>query len=103
MEVGAQAGERARVAILWQGMSGYAHAAFTRLAARDVDVMVFHKAGDGTAPFEADAVTRGLQARAWSGAPDAGEVEAAVARFAPHALLVSSWHIDAYRRAARRR
>jgi glycosyltransferase involved in cell wall biosynthesis len=95
--------ERPRVAILWQALSGYAHAAFSELAARGVEVLVVHRAGAGDAPFDADAITRGLRATSWADAPDAAAVEAAVARVEPHALLVSSWHIDAYRRAARRR
>ena len=92
-----------RVAILWQGLSGYSHAAFRALSERGVDVLVFHSAQAADAPFDPDAITHGLRTHAWQGQPDPDDVEAALAAFDPHVLLVSSWHIPAYRRAARRR
>jgi glycosyltransferase involved in cell wall biosynthesis len=95
--------DRLRVAILWQGMSGYAHSAFAALQARGVDVVLFHSVEDENAPYDDQSVTRGLRATPWHGAPDPDALETALDDFAPHALLVSSWHIDAYRRAARRR
>ncbi len=98
-----QSREPVRIAILWQRLSGYSHAAFTALGALGADVVVHHLAGEAHAPFDEAAITQGLRTRAWSGVPDPDEVEAAIAEFDPHALLVSSWHISAYRRAARRR
>jgi glycosyltransferase involved in cell wall biosynthesis len=95
--------ERLRVAILWQGLSGYSHAAFSALSELDADVLVFHAAQGADAPFDPQAVTHGLRTHAWQGQPAAQDVEAALSAFEPHALLVSSWHIPAYRRAARRR
>jgi glycosyltransferase involved in cell wall biosynthesis len=94
--------ERPRVAILWQGMSGYAHACFTALASLGVDVMVWHGEAGTDAPFDADAITAGLDHTHWHGEPDEDALTAAVEDFAPHALLVSSWHIGPYRRVARR-
>ncbi len=95
--------DRLRVAILWQGLSGYSHAAFSALGDLGADVMVFHSAEGAHAPFDAEAITQGLRTHSWQGAPSANDVEAALNAFDPHALLVSSWHIQAYRRAARRR
>jgi len=92
-----------RVAILWQGLSGYSHACFSALSAQGADVLVFHSAQGANAPFDADAITHGLRTHAWQGQPDADDVETALTSFAPNVLLVSSWHIPAYRRAARRR
>jgi glycosyltransferase involved in cell wall biosynthesis len=97
------AGERLRIAILWERMSGYTHAEFAALAARGVDVRVMHRAVDGSAPFDQAAVTAGLRATAWEGEPDARAVEALLDEHDPHAVLVCSWVRDAYRRAARRR
>jgi len=97
------AGERPRVAILWQRLSGYTHAEFTALRDLGVDLQIFHQAAGPDAPFSDEATTAGLDAHAWSGAPDEDRVEAALAAREPHALLVSSWHITAYRRVARRR
>ena len=92
-----------RVAILWQGLSGYSHAAFSALSARGADVLVFHSAEGAHAPFDPHAITHGLRTHAWHGQPDPADVESALTAFDPQVLLVSSWHISAYRRAARRR
>jgi glycosyltransferase involved in cell wall biosynthesis len=96
-------GERLRIAILWQGMSGYMHAAFSKLVERGVDVRLLHRVEDEHAPYDPDAVTAGLAATAWRGAPAAELVERTLDELDPHAVIVSSWHIHAYRRAVRRR
>jgi glycosyltransferase involved in cell wall biosynthesis len=96
-------GERPRIAILWQGMAGYSHAAFTALSGRGAEVVVFHSALGANAPFEESTVTDGLRAHVWDGEPDAGELDAVLDELDPHAMLVSSWHIGPYRHAARRR
>ena len=92
-----------RVAILWQRLSGYAHASFSALSELGVDTLVIHAEPGAEAPYDERTVTHGLQTRGWQDTPTIEEVEAALAPFDPHALLVSSWHITAYRRAARRR
>jgi glycosyltransferase involved in cell wall biosynthesis len=97
------AGERLRIAILWQGMSGYTRASFGALADRGVDVRLLYRVEDAHAPFDTSAVTRGLEARSWAGAPDPALVEGVLDDLDPHAVVVSSWHIHAYRRAVRRR
>jgi glycosyltransferase involved in cell wall biosynthesis len=99
----AAAVERPRIAILWQGMAGYSHAAFTALAQRGAEVAVFHRALRTNQPFDEDSVTDGLRAHEWRSSPDTDELEAALDELAPHAMLVSSWHIAPYRRAAKRR
>jgi len=96
-------GERLRIAILWQGMSGYTRASFGALADRGVDVRLLYRAEDADAPFDTEAVTRGLAARSWVGAPEPALVEGMLDDLDPHAVIVSSWHIHAYRRAVRRR
>jgi glycosyltransferase involved in cell wall biosynthesis len=96
-------GERLRVAILWQGMAGYTHACFSRLVERGVDLRVVYQGGYADAPYDEAAVTAGLEATSWVGAPDPAAVEGLLADLDPHAVLVSSWHIHAYRRAVRRR
>ncbi|HEX6568379.1 MAG TPA: glycosyltransferase, partial [Acidimicrobiales bacterium] len=99
----AHAHQRLRVAILWQGLSGYTNASFTALGALGADVLVYHSAQVGQAPFDDDVITRGLRTRVWSEPPDEDGLETVLDEFDPHALLVSSWHINPYRRAARRR
>jgi glycosyltransferase involved in cell wall biosynthesis len=95
--------DRPRIAILWQGLSGYAHASFRGLEAAGADLLVYHSALGSSAPFDDRVVTQGLETRVWQGSPPAVELAQAVDRFEPHALLVSSWHIHAYRRLARQR
>src|SRR4029450_836730 len=93
--------ERPRIAICWQGMSGYAHACFSALSRLGVEVRVFHRAGAGDARSATQAITRGLPATACRGEPDPEVLEATVEALDPHALLVSSWHIGPYRPLAR--
>jgi len=96
-------GDRLRIAILWEGLSGYTHAGFAALAARGVDVRVMYRAEPGDAPFDPASVTAGLDARPWEDEPDLAEVEALLDEHDPHAILVCSWIRDGYRRAARNR
>ena len=95
--------ERLRITILWEGLSGYTHAEFAALAASGVDVRVMYRAATGNAPFEAAAVTAGLDTRSWADEPDVAEVETLLDEHDPHAVLVCSWIRKAYRRAARAR
>lgn len=101
--VNAQRGEGARVVILWQRLSGYTHAGFTALRDLGVDVRIVHRGGGADAPFDERALTDGLCTTSWTGAPDAQVVETLLDEADPHAVIVSSWHITAYRRAVRRR
>jgi glycosyltransferase involved in cell wall biosynthesis len=100
---GQPGGERLRIAILWQGMAGYTHACFSKLVERGVDVRLVHEGGYTDAPYDRAATSAGLESWWWDGAPDAARVEGTLADLDPHVVLVSSWHIHAYRRAVRRR
>jgi glycosyltransferase involved in cell wall biosynthesis len=92
-----------RVAVLWDSLSGYVHSQLSALTEAGADLLVVHRSLDSEAPFDQDEVTRSIDARAWSEAPNEAELEAALDDFEPDALLVISWHVGAYRRAARRR
>jgi glycosyltransferase involved in cell wall biosynthesis len=92
-----------RVAVLWAALSGYVHAQLSALSSAGAEVLVVHRSLTAEAPFDQDEVTRSIDARAWSEAPDEAELEAALDDFDPDALLVMSWNVGAYRRAARRR
>jgi glycosyltransferase involved in cell wall biosynthesis len=96
-------GEGVRIAILWQRLSGYAHASFAALSDLGVDVRVVHRANDAAAPFDLATVTERLTTTSWRGAPDARLVEPVLADVDPHAVLMTSWHPPAYRNAVRRR
>jgi glycosyltransferase involved in cell wall biosynthesis len=92
-----------RVAVLWAGLSGYVHAQLSALLTAGAELLVVHRSLNDQAPFDQDEVTRAIDARAWSEAPNEAELEAALDDFDPDVLLVISWHVGAYRRAARRR
>jgi glycosyltransferase involved in cell wall biosynthesis len=92
-----------RVAVLWGALSGYVHAQLSALRAAGAELLVVHRSLNSAAPFDQDEVTRSIDARAWSEAPDETELEAALDGFDPDVLLVMSWDVGAYRRAARRR
>ena len=95
-------GRRPRIAVLWDSLSGYVHAELSALAAAGVDLLVYHRTVRPAAPFNQDDVTRAIEARAWSVAPDETELQAELARFDPDAVMVISWDNGVYRRTARR-
>ncbi len=92
-----------RIAILWQGLSGYFQAQLRALAAEGAEVLPSYRSSGVEAPFDDDALTDSTSGYAWTGEPNEGELNELLDRFEPDAVLVSSWHIGPYRRAARRR
>jgi glycosyltransferase involved in cell wall biosynthesis len=92
-----------RVAVLWAALSGYVHAQLSALTAAGANLLVVHRSLQSEAPFDQDELTRSIDTRAWSEAPNEAELEAALDDFDPDVLLVMSWDVGAYRRAARRR
>jgi glycosyltransferase involved in cell wall biosynthesis len=98
----AGAGRAPRVAVLWDSLSGYVHAELAALAEAGADLLVYHRTVRPEAPFNQDDITRAIEARAWSVAPDEGELQAELARFDPDALMIISWNNGVYRRTARR-
>ena len=92
-----------RVAVLWTRLSGYFHACLSALADEGVDLLVVHQPGESDAPFDAAAVTDGIRAEQWPGAPDAAVIDRLLDEHDPDAMLVSSWNVGAYRKVARER
>ena len=92
-----------RVCVLWTRLSGYLSASLHALAELDVDLVVVHEAAADDAPFDDEVLTAGFRAVAWTGRPDAHAVDELIDGFDPDVLVVNSWHVGAYRRAARRR
>ena len=92
-----------RVCVLWARLSGYLSASLHALADRGAEVLVVHEAADDSAPFDDAALTAGFRSSSWRNAPDEAALDRLLDEFAPDALVVNSWHIGAYRRAARRR
>lgn len=92
-----------RVCVLWTRLSGYLAASLHALRDAGGELLVVHEAAIDEAPFDDAELTAGLRSSPWSGAPDEAELEALLDEFDPDALVVNSWHVGAYRRAARRR
>ena len=95
-------GRPPRIAVLWDSLSGYVHAELTALRDTGAELLLFHRTVRDEAPFNQEAVTRAIDARAWSVAPDEAELNAALDSFEPDAVMVISWNNGVYRRAARR-
>ncbi len=92
-----------RVCVLWTRLSGYLSASLHALAELDVDLLVVHEAAADDAPFDDEVLTEGFRSVGWTGRPDAHAVDELIDAFDPEVLVVNSWHVGAYRRAARRR
>ncbi|MGH9211167.1 MAG: glycosyltransferase family 4 protein [Acidimicrobiales bacterium] len=90
-----------RVAVLWARLSGYVHASLRALADQGAEVLVFHREPEADAPFDHGVVGTGLRAHTWTDDADGAVIEAALADFDPHAVVINSWHRKAYRRAGR--
>lgn len=103
VENGSADGRVPRIAVLWTQMSGYVSAQLQALTERGVEVVLFHKERSAVAPFESTGSGERLTAHEWTDAPDEAQVDSVLQRFDPDAVLVNSWHLGPYRRAARRR
>jgi hypothetical protein len=93
--------ERPRIAILLAGMSGYAHACFSALSRRGVEVRVFHSAGADDAPYDPQAITTGLSATAWRASRTRG-LRRIVERSTPTRCWCRRGTSGPYRQLARR-
>lgn len=91
-----------KVAVLWSRLSGYLNACLRELASRpDVQLLVVHESAGADAPFD-DAAFAWIEHRVeYRHRPDRHELLAETVRFAPDVLLISGWHIDAYRHVLR--
>lgn len=94
-----------RIFLLWQYITGYSTSGFRALIEQGHDVrLTFQEAlvdPPFCAPFDDAELTRGLNASSWSGQPNADEIMQALEDFEPEVILVNSWHIAAYMKAAR--
>jgi glycosyltransferase involved in cell wall biosynthesis len=91
-----------RIAILWSHLSGYLNACLRALAEEyGADLMVWHNQPSSDAPFAAEQFDWLSNCYGYHDAPESEAVAASLDSFNPHALLVTSWHIPAYRNACR--
>jgi glycosyltransferase involved in cell wall biosynthesis len=91
-----------RVAVLWMGWSGYFDACLRALAAQpDVQICLVNAAPSPHAPFDAVDFSWLDGHLVWHGEPPEEDIRHLLKGFRPDVLLVSSWHIGAYRRMCR--
>ena len=91
------------VLILWQGVSGYFDACVRALAQHDdvADVFVAYERAPQDAPFAGPMFSSASGHYAWTGRPDYDELVGAIGDFVPDLVLVSSFHLSAYRKFVR--
>jgi glycosyltransferase involved in cell wall biosynthesis len=95
-----------RIAVLWAGLSGYLNACLRELAAlHGVELFLAHFVKSKEAPYE-DKIFNWVNNRYEISYEDKkkikGELLKRLMAFGPDAILVSSWHIQAYRYVLRK-
>jgi glycosyltransferase involved in cell wall biosynthesis len=94
-----------RFYLLWQYITGYSTSGMHALVEQGHDVRLIHQEAlvnpPFCAPFDDLELTQGLQALSWSGQPDEALVMRELEEFQPDVIVVNSWHIPAYMKAAR--
>lgn len=91
-----------RIAVLWQEVTGHVSACLRALAREpDVAVFVAHHDLDATMPFNQGAAASPYETFRCGANSDAASLIERLESFAPTVMLVSSWHVPAYRRALR--
>ena len=95
-----------RIYLAWQYITGYSTSGMHELVAQGHDVrLMFQEAlvhPPFLAPFDDAKLTEGLQAHGWTGQPDEALLMKELDEFQPEVLIVNSWHIAAYMKAARK-
>lgn len=95
-----------RIYLAWQYITGYSTSGFHALVEQGHDVRLMYQEAlvhpPFLAPFDDAELTKGLEAIGWSGQPDEELLLRELEQFQPEVLLVNSWHIPAYMKAARR-
>jgi glycosyltransferase involved in cell wall biosynthesis len=93
-----------RYYLAWQYITGYSTASMHALASQGHDVRLHYQKIENAfwGDFDEAALTDGLNAVSWTGEPDADFLLRDIEEFQPDVLIVNSWHIPAYMKAARR-
>lgn len=92
--------EQIRIALLWRQSSSYAAACFDALRAAGADVLLVERTATPDAPYVGDLGASRADYR-WTDRPDEAVLTARLEAFSPHAMLVVSWDVGAYRRITR--
>jgi glycosyltransferase involved in cell wall biosynthesis len=95
-----------RFYLAWQFITGYSTSGMHELVKQGHTVKLMHQAAlvhpPFLAPFDDDELTEGLDASSWTGKPDETKLLRELEEFQPDVLVVNSWHIGAYMKAARK-
>lgn len=95
-----------RYYLAWQYLTGYSTSGMHALVRQGHDVKLMYQEAlvhpPYLAPFDDAELTQGLDAVGWSGEPDEDLLMRQLDEFQPDVLVVNSWHIHAYMKAARR-
>ena len=95
-----------RFYLAWQYITGYSTSGMHELVKQGHTVKLMHQEAlvhpPFLAPFDDAELTEGLDASSWSGKPDAEKLFREIEEFQPDVLVVNSWHIPAYMKAARK-
>jgi len=87
-----------RIATLWTHLSGYLNACLRELARIEgVELFVAHMTRSEDAPFEENQFSWLASRYGYDRSPDKKTLLSRLTEFQPEVLLVSSWHISAYR------
>jgi glycosyltransferase involved in cell wall biosynthesis len=91
-----------RIAVLWTGLSGYLNACLKELAARDgIELFVAYQHPVDDAPFDERQFTWIPDRLPWRTEQDLISLSSRLNAFQPEILVMPSWHVSPYRRAAR--
>jgi glycosyltransferase involved in cell wall biosynthesis len=93
-----------RYYLAWQYVTGYSTSGMRALVDQGHDVRLMYQKIENAfwGAFDEDALTEGLSATGWSGEPDVDLLLKDIEEFQPDVLIVNSWHIPAYMKAARK-
>src|SRR5438105_12871094 len=95
-----------RFYLAWQYITGYSTSGMHALAGLGHDVRLMYQEAlvhpPFLAPFDDAELTKGLDAVGWTGQPDENLLMSQLDEFQPDVLIVNSWHIPRYMKAARR-
>ena len=94
-----------RIYLAWQYITGYSTSGMHELVEQGHDVRLMYQEAlvhpPFLAPFDDAELTEGFHAIGWSGQPDEELLMRELDEFQPDVLIVNSWHIPAYMKAAR--
>jgi glycosyltransferase involved in cell wall biosynthesis len=95
-----------RYYLAWQYITGYSTSGMRALIEQGHDVKLMYQEAlvhpPFNAPFDDAELTEGMDAVGWTGKPDEDLLLRELEAFQPDVLIVNSWHIPSYMKAARR-